>query len=196
MVDSSINYYNINAKEFYDNTVNADMSNHYETFIKHLPRGGRILDAGCGSGRDSLFFKQKGYQIEAMDASEAMTRMSSELIGQKVHCLDFNDVDFDCTFDGIWACASLLHVVRGELPGVMKHLASHLIPGGIFYASFKYGTEDYAKNGRHFTCFIEDTFKEFMEQVRELKIEKLYKSVDARKERADEFWLNVLMKKF
>ena len=79
MVDSTIEFYNKHAKDFYLDTLNADMSMQYSYFEAHLNKGARILDAGCGSGRDCLYFLQQGYQVEAFDASEKMVVFSSKL---------------------------------------------------------------------------------------------------------------------
>ena len=77
MIDRTVDYYNENAQSFFETTVNADMSLQLEDFIKLLPAGGYILDAGCGSGRDSLELKNRGFKIEAFDASKEMCRRAS-----------------------------------------------------------------------------------------------------------------------
>ncbi|MBO4679708.1 MAG: class I SAM-dependent methyltransferase [Lachnospiraceae bacterium] len=129
MNDKNIEYYNENAESFYNNTVNADMSFWRDKFEAYVVDGGRILDAGCGSGRDSRAFRQHGFSIVAFDASREMCRMASELLGEEVWQMRFDEIAFDEEFDGIWACASLLHVAEDELPGVLKRL--HKALGGF-----------------------------------------------------------------
>ena len=116
-----------------------DMGKLYEPFLQHLKPGAKILDAGCGSGRDSLFFKNHGFQVTAFDASEEMVKLASQLLGQRVLHMSFEDLDLPETYDGIWACASLLHVKRAELRNVIARLTQHLNTGGMLYVSFKYG---------------------------------------------------------
>jgi 2-polyprenyl-3-methyl-5-hydroxy-6-metoxy-1,4-benzoquinol methylase len=81
--------------------------------------GGRILDAGCGPGRDALAFAERGYELIAFDASTAMVRVARERVGSRivVHLMRFEDLNGQSEFDGIWACASLLHVpLTSSLP--------------------------------------------------------------------------------
>jgi len=80
-----------------------------------ISAGGRILDAGCGSGRDSLAFMRKGYQVVSIDASGEMVAAASRLTGQSAVLMRFDEVAFDGEFDADWACASLLHVARRDL---------------------------------------------------------------------------------
>ena len=139
MIDRTVDYYNENAQSFFETTVNADMSLQLEDFIKLLPAGGYILDAGCGSGRDSLELKNRGFKIEAFDASEEMCRRASELLGQQVKLYRFEELNYIDLFDGIWACASLLHVTWEAMPDVIDRLNKSLKANGVLYASFMKG---------------------------------------------------------
>ena len=130
-MDNNIEYYNINAQAFFEGTVNADMSLWRDKFEKYVVPGGRILDAGCGSGRDSRAFIRQGFSVVAFDASKEMCRMASKLIGQEVWQMKFDEISFDEEFDGIWACASLLHVPYEELPKTLKQLYKALGNGDI-----------------------------------------------------------------
>ena len=78
----TIEYYNKYADRYSDVTRNADMSDIYKRFEEHLKPGSRILDLGCGSGRDSKYFLDKGYDVVSLDASEAMCRKTQELTGK------------------------------------------------------------------------------------------------------------------
>ena len=195
MVTSTNNYYNKNASEFYDNTVNADMSEHYKRFEKYLVEGSRVLDAGCGSGRDSLYFHTKGYRVEAFDASEAMVKLSSQHAGLTVKHALFEDVTFEDKFNGIWACASLLHIGRELIADVLKRLAGMICNGGVFYMSYKYGDKVYEKDGRSFNCYDENSFTRMIDTIPELRILELYKTKDLRIGKDDEYWLSAILVK-
>jgi 2-polyprenyl-3-methyl-5-hydroxy-6-metoxy-1,4-benzoquinol methylase len=193
VADSTIRYYNENARAYFDSTVTLDMGKLYGPFLKHLRPGSKVLDAGCGSGRDSLFFKNQGFQVTAFDASKEMVKLASELLDQKVLLMSFEDLSLTEQYDGIWACASLLHVKKAKLSRVVAELAKHLKDGGVFYISFKYGREEYWKEGRYFNHLDEDTLKEILQEVPELRTEQLFISTDVRGYRSSDQWLNAYL---
>lgn len=193
MADSAIRYYNENARAYFDSTVALDMGKLYGPFLKHLRPGSKVLDAGCGSGRDSLFFKNQGFRVTAFDASKEMVKLASELLDQKVLLMSFEDLSLTEQYDGIWACASLLHVEKAKLSRVVAELAKHLKDGGVFYISFKYGREEYWKEGRYFNHLDEDTLKEILQEVPELRTEQLFISTDVRGYRSSDQWLNAYL---
>src|SRR5512140_122033 len=116
----TLDYYEENAEAFDQRTRDVDMSPIYEEFLPLLPAGGYILDAGCGTGRDSAEFLKRGFRVLAMDASKAMVARAAKRIGQPVLNISFAQMQFDHEFDGVWACASLLHVPRREMPQVFR----------------------------------------------------------------------------
>lgn len=194
MTDKNIEYYNENAQSFYDGTVNADMSLWRDKFESYIPDGSRVLDAGCGSGRDSRAFKQHGYSVVAFDASSEMCRMASELIGQQVWQMRFDEIDFKEEFDGIWACASLLHVPNEELPDVLGKLHRALKDNGALYVSFKYGEGTKQRGDRTFSDFTEESVKVLLNNA-EFEVIECGITSDIRPGRADEKWVNVIAKK-
>jgi SAM-dependent methyltransferase len=193
MESSTIQYYNKNAQTYFESTVSLDMGKLYEPFLQHLKPGAKILDAGCGSGRDSLFFKNHGFQVTAFDASEEMVKLASQLLGQRVLHMSFEDLDLPETYDGIWACASLLHVKRAELRNVIARLTQHLNTGGMLYMSFKYGGGEYWKDGRYFHCLDEIGLHKTIERIPKLKVAQLFVSIDVRSDRTEERWLNAYL---
>ncbi len=191
MSNSNIEYYNMYADDFFEGSVDADMSEWRNRFIKYLPDGGRVLDAGCGSGRDSKAFIMQGYSVVAMDASREMCKRASELLGQEVWQMRFDEMSFDDEFDGVWACASLLHVQVSEMADVLKKIKHGLRPEGIFYASFKYGEGETVKDVRSFTNYTLESVCELLKgagfRVLECDI-----SYDVRPGREEEKWVNVI----
>lgn len=142
--------YDAHAAEFCANTAAVDMSELYAPFRNEISAGDRILDAGCGSGRDSWAFLQKGYPVVSIDASPEMVSATTKLTGQSAILMRFDELDFDSEFDGIWACASLLHIARQDLQEILDRLTKALKPGGVLYLSFKHGDAERVENGRFF----------------------------------------------
>lgn len=189
-----MNYYDENAKEFFDGTVNADMSSHHEEFLKLIPKNSHVLDCGCGSGRDAKIFKSLGYEVTAIDGSLEMCRLASEFSGVNVKHMQFQEIEFDDEFDGIWASASLLHVPSSEIDDVLNRLKQSLKEDGIFYASFKLGDFEGERNGRYFNDLTESSAIELFEK-NGFEIIKTWLTDDSRPER-DDRWVNILVKKY
>lgn len=192
-MNSTINYYNKNAKEFCEGTLNADMSWCRNMFLKYVVPGGYILDAGCGSGRDSKEFKELGYQVTAFDASEEICRFATAYLEQEVQCRRFEDVTEENQYDGIWASASLLHVAKKDLPDILARLKRALKTDGILYASFKYGETEKMRGERSFSDFTENQVKQlFLENG--FEVLEFALTGDVREGREDEMWCNVVGK--
>lgn len=190
----TIQYYNDNADSFFAGTVDVDMSELHKKFTSHLPEGALILDGGCGSGRDSLAFIQQGYAVEAFDASEAMVARASALTGLDVQLKRFDQLGEYERYDGIWTCASLLHVPKANLHDSMNALYQALKPEGVWYLSFKYGTEERVKDGRSFTDMKESSLITLVGEIGKTEILDMWVTVDKRPDR-DEKWLNAILKK-
>ncbi len=192
---TTIDYYDEYAQEFYDSTVGADMRQFYAPFLALIPAGGHILDAGCGSGRDSRYFLERGYRVTAFDAAAGLVALSSRLLNQQVLHLTFHELAFDGAFDGVWACASLLHVPRAMMDDVLGRLTRALKLGGAMFASFKYGDWEGERNGRFFNSYDEASFDALVAQHPALEVVMVWKTEDVRGERTGEFWLDVLLRK-
>lgn len=205
---SNEDYYRQNAQQFFTDTASVDMSALYLTFTGYLPPGARILDAGCGSGRDVKAFSEMGFAVEAFDASAELVALARQWSGKPVAQMRFQDVDAVETYDGIWCCASLLHVSEAELPDVMTKLAISLKPGGVWYLSFKHGRGEREKDGRRFTDMDESGLKKLIEGIKRetdsegltvkrfaLEALKIWQTGDVRAGRSNEVWLNAIIKK-
>lgn len=191
---TTIQFYNDHAAQFIEGTLNADMSDHYARFLKHVPEGGHILDAGCGSGRDVKYFIDRGYKTSAFDASKAMVDYASAYTGIRVELKTFDSFIAPAeTYDGIWANASLLHLNEGALKKALKRLVEMLKPRGVFYMSFKYGDKAYEKDGRWFYPQTEASIKKVLSDFKGQRILELYVTGDVRPGREEEMWMNVVL---
>lgn len=191
----SINFYNQNAQRFFDSTKELDISSLVSCFLPFLPVGGHILDAGCGSGRDSRYFKTKGYKVTAVDASISLAALAERHINQSVKVCTFLEITTPELFDGIWACASLLHVPSEQLPETFAYLCLLLRQKGAFYCSFKYGDHDLHRDGRDFTHCDEKRLALFIKGIN-INIYTTWITADLRPGRENELWFNcILIKK-
>lgn len=194
---STLDYYNQQAEAFVANTVNVDFTEIQQRFLAVLPKVEEkplILDLGCGSGRDSKAFLEQGYAVEAVDGSAELCKLATQLLGQPVQCMLFQELKETAKYDGIWACASLLHLPVDELVLVLKQCAAALKPEGGFYMSFKYGEDSGERNGRWFTDMTEASLQQLLTKaVPELKLVEMFITYDVRPERAAERWVNAIV---
>lgn len=190
----TLKYYQQHADRFFTSTVSVDMSSLYQPFVAALPDGATVLDAGCGSGRDSKAFAGMGYRVEAFDASAQMVTLATAFTGLDVQEKRFDQLEAVARYDGIWCCASLLHVSQAELPEVMRRLAQALKPGGVWYVSFKYGDSERVQEGRHFTDLNETALERLVAPLEGITITSTWQTADKRPDR-HETWLNALLRK-
>lgn len=194
-MDKTIEYYNQNADMFAQGTRLVDFTVVQKRFAKMLPIGSKILDFGCGSGRDTKYFLEKGYQVEATDGSSELCKLASDFTGIEVKEMLFQDLDASGKYEGIWACSSILHLSKKELFPVIRKMCDALKDNGVIYTSFKYGDFEGERNGRYFTDFTEDTFDKFIKVIPELTIEEEWITSDVRPGRGEEKWLNLILRK-
>lgn len=195
MINKTLDYYNAQAQSYVDDTVGVDFSNTQDRFLDKLIAGSLILDFGCGSGRDTKYFLEKGHQVEAVDGSVELCRIASEYTGIDVKNMFFQDLDEVEKYDAIWACSSILHLTFAELQDVLQKMADALKAGGLVYTSFKYGEFEGERNGRYFTDMTEERFEALLGQVDGLKAEESWITSDVRPGRAEEKWLNLFLRK-
>ena len=194
-MNKTLEYYNTFHKDFIAHTLEANAWELHHSFLKYIPKGADILDLGCGSGRDSKVFLDLGYKLCAIDGSKELCKFASEYIGQEVLCKAFDEIDFEGEFDGIWACASLLHIPYADLLIIFEKLFRALKEEGYLYASFKYGDFEGERKGRYFTDLTEDRLKQLLEPLHGFTIVETTITSDIRKGREEEKWLNVILKK-
>jgi len=192
---NTLDYYNEKTEEFIDATVNVDFLETQDKFLSLLPQGAHILDFGCGSGRDTKYFLDKGFLVTATDGSVELCKFASELSGIEVKQMFFEELSEIETYDGIWACSSILHLPYVELKDVMQKMIRAVKSGGIIYTSFKYGTFEGERNGRYFTDMDEAKLNEFLQNFSDVKLEALWVKGDVRPDRSAEKWLNLILRK-
>lgn len=192
---NTISYYEKNAKTFIDGTLNVDFTEIQDMFLEMLPDNAYILDFGCGSGRDTKYFLDRDYLVDAIDGSSELCRAASEFTGIDVKQLYFHELNVEEMYDGIWACASILHVKREELPEIIRKMSLATKANGIIYLSFKYGDFEGERNGRYFTDMTEISMAKLLLDFPELKVEKQWITGDVRVGRGDEQWLNMILRK-
>lgn len=200
----TLDYYQRNAKDFFSQTINVDMQNVYQPFLEYLPKPHlsnqqKILDVGCGSGRDSVFFANQGFEVVAIDGSQNVIDLAKQTDTRiDCQCLRFHEIakqSWQNQFTGIWACASLLHVPFDDLTKLLNDLIRCLKSDGILYASFKYGDSEREKDGRFFCDINEQRWQLIEEQLDSAKALKLWQTVDNRMDKRD-IWWNVLLKTY
>ena len=189
---TTLEYYNNNAELFICDTKDVKFSDIQKQFIAYLSSGADILDLGCGSGRDSKMFMSMGYNVTPADGSEKLCELTAKYLGIPVKYMLFQELDEHDRYDGVWACASLLHLKYSELPDVMSRIVKSLKQGGVFYASFKYGEFEGDRNGRYYTDMNESRWSELIALNKELVTDKIWITDDVRAGRKNEKWFNVI----
>ena len=199
----TLDYYQKNAKEFFSQTINVDMQNVYQPFLEYLPKAHlsnqqKILDVGCGSGRDSVFFANQGFEVVAIDGSQNVIDLAKQTDTRiDWQCLRFHEIakqSWQNQFTGIWACASLLHVPFDDLTKLLNDLILCIKSDGILYASFKYGDSEREKDGRFFCDINEQRWQLIGEQLDSAKPVMIWQTIDNRVDR-QEIWWNVILLK-
>ena len=194
-IQDTLQYYDRNAREFISNTATVDFTATQTRFLSKLGHGFRILDFGCGSGRDTKYFLSQGYQVTATDGSVELCKLASEYTGISVKHMMFQELEEREIYDGIWACSSILHLPFPELSDVFQRITAALKKGGVLYTSFKYGSYEGERNGRYFTDMTEDRFSAFLKNIKGLALEEQWVTSDVRPGRGDEKWLNIILRK-
>jgi len=187
-------YYNENADDFYNSTCDVDLSDIYKKFEKYLPINAYILDAGCGSGRDSKYFSSQNYKVAAIDASQEMVLRAKKLTGLDIKEMYFQDVADKEIYDAIWTCASLLHVPKKDINEIVQKFTKALKVSGIWYMSFKYGDSEREKDYRLFNDYTEESLKDLISKYPQLTILELWLTDDRREDRDDK-WINLIVKR-
>ncbi|WP_199438636.1 class I SAM-dependent methyltransferase [Vibrio owensii] len=182
-------YYQEENLNYIKQTINLPMEEHTLPFMEHVADNGgnRILDVGCGSGRDLKTFTHNEFDCLGVEPDEFFAEYAELFSGAKVAHCDIRHFVSDKKFDGVWCSASLIHIPREELTGVLERLGNLMHKDSIFYASFKLG-KDYSDGRRDFTCFDRDGIHQLFHES-PLKVSIVYLSSGN-----GSSWINVLAK--
>ena len=188
------NYYENNAERYAAETFSADMSKQYQRFLTLLKNGGKILDVGSGSGRDACYFQKQGYQVTALEPSKNLSREIRKVFSGEIVCLDIQSYQPMERYDGIWACASLIHLQEEEILCFFKKIDMYLNDDGIVYASGKSGiSTGEVEDGRFFLEFTEQLVEKILTVNKQLQLELLWYTADVNSRKGFR-WLNVIFR--
>lgn len=193
--ENTLQYYDENAAKFVASTKSVEFRFAQDKFLSYLPESSYILDFGCGSGRDSKYFLERGHRVDAVDGSKEICKIAREYVGIEVKQMLFSELSFVNKYEGIWACSSILHLPKTELRDVLYKMVRAIKPNGYIYTSFKYGDYEGYREERYFTDFTENSFKAFIKDFSEIRIVEYWISKDVRPGRSEEKWLNLILQK-
>ncbi len=195
-VTATLAYYQDNAREYIQETIDLEFTGQIrQRFLELLAPDSLVLDLGCGSGRDSRFFLEAGHRIVAVDPVDAIAESATEYLGQPVRVQKAEELEETNTYDGIWACASLLHIPRSRIEATFTIICKALKPGGIWYMSFKRGETEYQDHKqRFFNNYTIPLMEQVLRQYPQLSIIDIYESPSLLRGKVQP-WLNILLKK-
>lgn len=194
MGKETIEYYNKTADQYYWNTVGVDLDALRKLFASCFPAEATILDMGCGSGRDVMAFSDMGFKVIGLDASEELIKLARERLGINAFVGDMSSWISSEPFDGIWCCASLIHLSEEEKERFFDNLKYNLKKGGVIYISVKDGIETgLDEEGRFVSNCSEAELRVYLKsagcEILEIKITEDVLGRDRFK------WLNVFARK-
>ena len=194
-MNKTIAYYDMHADEYFEQTCGVDFSDAYGRFLKYIPAGGSIVDLGCGSGRDTAWFTAHGYQAIGVDASEKMVELACERLHIQAQVARMEDWIAETPFDGIWCCASLLHLDDEALRSFFEHLAVNLKEGGALFISVKTGIRSGDDSlGRYMVDFSEQKLEGLHSYCKGLAIEEIWYTRDELGRDAFR-WMNAILRR-
>ena len=195
---NTLEYYNKNAKIYCDQTLVGNLQENYNKFLEHLQPYAYILDFGCGSGRDSKYFLDNSYKVKAIDGSIEMCKLASKYINQEVTCMKFEELNDINTYDGIWACSSILHIEKENLSDILIKMINSLKINGVIYTSFKIGTGYEIKEGKYYNYLTKDEMIQTLNKTgKSVELVDYFETLPSTRRKAENtIWGNFIIKKF
>lgn len=192
----TLNYYNKNAKLYFEQTMKGNLEENYDKFLSKITEKSYILDFGCGSGRDSKYFIEKGYKVKAIDGSIEMCKLASKYIHQEVECMRFDELNEENTYDAIWACSSILHVEKENLPDVLNKMIRALKQNGIIFTAFKKGEGYKIKEGKYYNFLMKEELEKILSNLgKNTKIIDYFETISSTKRPEKVIWSNYIIQK-
>ena len=192
---STQKFYSENAETFFEETLEIDLSHSYKSFLSNLKKGSFILDLGCGSGRDSNYFRDTGYQVESWEPNEELACLAEAYLEYPVKRASSYELQAIDNYHAIWASASLLHLNYEDFCETLPRIENALQPGGVFYSSFKWGAEDTFVGSRFFLMMTKERLLKSITSVTKFKIQELRIRQDHRPEKLGQSWLECVATK-
>lgn len=190
-----MDYYDQYAEQYFNSTINVDMKELQDYFLSFLPPDGEILDIGCGSGRDSKYFMNKGFKVLPLEPTKKLAKLAEAYLGTSVSIQKIEDITHHNRFIGAWACASLLHLPYPQMNSVLKKIYHALQKPGYLFISLKYGDKEEVRKGRFFCDYTQEKFEALNYEQIGFSLIGYTTSQDKRTGREDEAWLNILLRK-
>lgn len=188
-------FYLKNAELYSKETIKNKVNHVRDRFITLLPDGAHILDLGCGSGRDSKEFKDIGFAITPLEASKELADLASKYIGEPVLNIRYQELKDKDKYDGIWACASLLHCPKSQIEYVMHNCINALKEGGVFYFSFKHGLgERLDERDRFFNDYTLESLNTLIASLNEVDVIDIWQETTPLRGQ-EQVWVNGLIRK-
>ena len=193
---NTIDFYNKNAKLYFEQTVEGNLKENYDRFLKHISKNAYILDFGCGSGRDSKYFIENGYKVNAIDGSIQMCKLASDYIKQEVEHMKFDDLEDVNVYDAIWACSSILHIEQEKLPNILERMIKALKQNGIIYTAFKKGKGYEIRNGKYYNFMTKEEMKEILNGLtNKVEIIDYFETTSSTQRAKNAIWVNFIIRK-
>ena len=192
-MNSTIDYYNRNADGYFARTAEVTFDEIYNRFLKYIPDGGRIMDLGCGSGRDVKWLCNHGYEAYGLDASRELVSKASDEYDIPVFTGLIEEWTTAIPFDGVWCCASLMHLEDSALEQFFENLKYNLKQGGVLFMSVKSGIETgLDEQGRYLRDFTEEDVHKIITRHGEFELRELWYTED-KLSRNSFRWMNVII---
>lgn len=193
-MNKTLDWYEKNAKEFFGETATTHMQPVCDQFLSLMKPSGKVLDLGCGSGRDLKYFREQGFEAEGLDGSAELSRLAAEYSGCSVICCSLEDWEpAPDLYDGIWCCAVLHHLPVAEIARFFAEKLLCLRGGGVLYFCGKSRIEGARDTrGRWFSPFTEELARAWAESA-ELEVVDIWVSGDS--QGREERWVNCLARR-
>jgi len=191
----TLHFYESNAQLYAEQTRGTDLAHLYKPFLASIPKGGKILDVGCGGGRDLRRFVDEGFEAIGVEPSEKLAAIARQFSGCKVLVSGVEDLSINHEFDGAWACASLIHLSRRKLPSALVNISMALRSRGILFVSMRIGSgEIVMEDGRFVARYSSEELCNAIQRAG-FELVNVWISTDSLPARHSLFWVNAIARK-